>query len=627
MEENDKSNLFGQSLTTSKANKNTRSNPTQNNGTFDYKRRYVRKPITSVSHNDLSNKGLRYSPEKPKFKDSFWGSSESSNNLTEKDENKKFYSSNKLRLNKTSNFQPNSSKIDQSIDLNDSLNTSISNSVIKWSKQLNNSSPRINGFSYVDDTNDKFNKALVEVPFNKDFKKPKIEKNAILQPPAKLNHLFEIIERESTNFSVKMSYDKPFISSRNDILTPHTYLDLDIDSSLQLTRENTIRNMKSLDFNLLEGFKDDRTTSKTPDAYQTLQKLHDVNIYSELNIADDSLKVRKKIMVTARPSANAEPKNNRNNLKPESKIHVVQKPIIAVPQPIDLEQSLVLEKDEEWLNNEKTSSRPDFYTQNPLSESSNSVFDQLDKTTKSNPQTMKSPINDQKSYQKIVDASMLDSLISSLKLKDILKESPVPSKKHSPKQQPKSKSNSKKPVVKEFKYCILTDLKIGEGEFSETFQGYRYDLGPPLKIAAKRIKMSKEKDEQTIQNLLSEISVLSQLGKHNYVIDYLGVFNFNNTMYLVFEYAEKGDLKRLLDLCRKNGKREIHVNGLYKLRIAYEIASGMEYISSLDIVHKDLAARNILLDNNFSCKIADFGCCKAEFLSKRPSNFKIHFPT
>ena len=33
----------------------------------------------------------------------------------------------------------------------------------------------------------------------------------------------------------------------------------------------------------------------------------------------------------------------------------------------------------------------------------------------------------------------------------------------------------------------------------------------------------------------------------------------------------------------------------------------MEYISSLDIVHKDLAARNILLDKDFSCKISDFG--------------------
>ena len=47
----------------------------------------------------------------------------------------------------------------------------------------------------------------------------------------------------------------------------------------------------------------------------------------------------------------------------------------------------------------------------------------------------------------------------------------------------------KKVPVKEFKCCILTDLKIGEGEFSELFQAYRFDLASPTKIAAKRLKM------------------------------------------------------------------------------------------------------------------------------------------
>ena len=90
---------------------------------------------------------------------------------------------------------------------------------------------------------------------------------------------------------------------------------------------------------------------------------------------------------------------------------------------------------------------------------------------------------------------------------------------------------------------------------------------------------------------------------------------------MIFEYAEKGDLKRLLDQCRKNIKREINVNTLYKIKMSYEIATGMEYISSLEIVHKDLAARNILLDKDYVCKISDFGCCKCEFLVKRPIRY------
>ena len=50
----------------------------------------------------------------------------------------------------------------------------------------------------------------------------------------------------------------------------------------------------------------------------------------------------------------------------------------------------------------------------------------------------------------------------------------------------------KKVPVKEFKCCILTDLKIGEGEFSELFQAYRFDLANPTKVAAKRLKLNHE---------------------------------------------------------------------------------------------------------------------------------------
>ena len=149
------------------------------------------------------------------------------------------------------------------------------------------------------------------------------------------------------------------------------------------------------------------------------------------------------------------------------------------------------------------------------------------------------------------DFKILESLIATIKMRDLLKETlivkdalPVKSNhaKSSSKPQKQTKGGAPtKKTIKEFKYCILTDLKIGEGEFSETFQGYRYDLGPPLKIAAKRLKnANKEKDDQNMITLLSEISVLTMLGKHENVIEYLGVHNLNNEMYMVFEYAEKG---------------------------------------------------------------------------------------
>ena len=95
-------------------------------------------------------------------------------------------------------------------------------------------------------------------------------------------------------------------------------------------------------------------------------------------------------------------------------------------------------------------------------------------------------------------------------------------------------------------------------------------------------------------------------------------------MYIIFEFAEHGDLKKLLDKFRKNNLNEdISVDKSFQLKASLDIATGMEYISSLQIVHKDLATRNILVDANFNCKISDFGSCKSDYSTKRPIRYNI----
>ena len=68
------------------------------------------------------------------------------------------------------------------------------------------------------------------------------------------------------------------------------------------------------------------------------------------------------------------------------------------------------------------------------------------------------------------------------------------------------------------------------------------------------------------------------------MIEYLGIHSFENTIYMVFEFAEKGDLKKQLELFRKTYKLETNNTHINKIKWAYEIANGMEYISGLDIV-------------------------------------------
>lgn len=74
-------------------------------------------------------------------------------------------------------------------------------------------------------------------------------------------------------------------------------------------------------------------------------------------------------------------------------------------------------------------------------------------------------------------------------------------------------------------------------------------------------------------------------------------------LIIVLELAEKGSL---LTMLRKHGD----ISKLQRVRWAIDVSTGMEYLTRLGFIHRDIAARNVLVMADGSCKISDFGFSK-----------------
>ena len=168
----------------------------------------------------------------------------------------------------------------------------------------------------------------------------------------------------------------------------------------------------------------------------------------------------------------------------------------------------------------------------------------------------------------------------------------------------------------------LSNVKLlGTGQFGEVVLantvglskfylqlGASEDYTISIKVAVKKLKLNSTKETQ--QAFEKEIKFMSHLKDKN-VIRLLGICT-TGTPFIMMEYMENGDLNQylqkfdlLLDPNEAPSVKEITLVTLFYM--AYQIVSGMKYLSSLKYVHRDLATRNILVGKDYVVKIADFG--------------------
>ncbi|KAI8495358.1 hypothetical protein Bbelb_268130 [Branchiostoma belcheri] len=126
-----------------------------------------------------------------------------------------------------------------------------------------------------------------------------------------------------------------------------------------------------------------------------------------------------------------------------------------------------------------------------------------------------------------------------------------------------------------------------------------------IKILHKKALWRKEKDKDFVQKALKrEVSILQQLD-HQHVIYLYQCFETPERKYLVFEYAQEGQLSVFVQRSRVG--KGIGLPEYVACRFTKQLVEGLKYVHGCGIVHRDIKDENILLDRKFNVKISDFG--------------------
>ncbi|KAI9123942.1 hypothetical protein K1719_005242 [Acacia pycnantha] len=143
---------------------------------------------------------------------------------------------------------------------------------------------------------------------------------------------------------------------------------------------------------------------------------------------------------------------------------------------------------------------------------------------------------------------------------------------------------------------------IGQGGFGTVYKAH---FSNDLVLAVKRMNKVSEQGED---EFCREIELLARL-HHRHLVALRGFCVKNHERFLMYEYMENGSLK---DHLHTPGRAPL--SWRTRIQIAIDVANALEYLHFYcdpPLWHRDIKSSNILLDENFVAKLADFGLAHA----------------
>ncbi|KAF8012110.1 hypothetical protein BT93_I0287 [Corymbia citriodora subsp. variegata] len=146
---------------------------------------------------------------------------------------------------------------------------------------------------------------------------------------------------------------------------------------------------------------------------------------------------------------------------------------------------------------------------------------------------------------------------------------------------------------------------VGEGAYGTV---YKAELPTGQIVAVKKISSSHEDEFPHFKSFEREILALSDI-RHRHIVKLYGFCSHVNHSFLVYEYIERGSLKKILN----NDEKASEFDWNKRVNMIRGVADALSYMHHdcfTPWIHRDLTSNNFLLDANYDARISDFGTAR-----------------
>lgn len=148
--------------------------------------------------------------------------------------------------------------------------------------------------------------------------------------------------------------------------------------------------------------------------------------------------------------------------------------------------------------------------------------------------------------------------------------------------------------------------KLGEGAYSTVFKVRR--LIDKKLYALKKVLIGNLSEKER-KNALNEVRIMASI-EHPNVISYKQSFisEEDNSLCLVMEFADSGDLLQKIQNC---SKRSARLNEKFVWSVLIQVTRGLKALHELGVLHRDLKSANVFLNKDGTVKLGDMNVSKA----------------